>query len=66
MNTDSQFTHKDAHRAEIHRTLAKLRGRLILNSSDPLANESKVLYELIEHTLLNELKGNDVIHDKKD
>ena len=45
-------------RAETQRTLAKLRHRLLLNSSDSLASESKALYELIEHTLLNELGGN--------
>ena len=45
-------------RAETQRTLAQLRHRLILNSSDSLASESKALYELIEHTLLNDLGGN--------
>ena len=45
-------------RAETQKTLDRLRHRLILNSSDSLTSESKALYELIEHTLLNELGGN--------
>ena len=45
-------------RAETQRTLNRLKKRLLLNSSDSLASESKALYELIEHTLLNELGGN--------
>ena len=39
-------------RAQTMRTLAKLRKRLIINSSDCLSDESAELYEHIEKTLL--------------
>ena len=45
-------------KAETQKTLNRLKKRLLLSSSDSLASESKALYELIEHTLLNELGGN--------
>ena len=42
----------DTGRAQTMRTLAKLKKRLIINSSDCLSDESAELYEHIEKTLL--------------